>query len=60
MRGAAAINQPSARRIVIAMNWLGRFTMLRYESQWFDSLFRILLVRVFLRVFLKTEPNKIL
>jgi hypothetical protein len=31
--------------------------MLRYESQWFDSVFRLLLLRVFLRVFVKTELN---
>ena len=34
--------------------------MLRYESQWFDSRFGLLFVRVFLRVFAKTELNKTL
>jgi hypothetical protein len=33
--------------------------MLRYESQWFDSVCRLLLLRVFWRVFVKTELNKI-
>jgi hypothetical protein len=33
--------------------------MLRYDLQWFDSVCRLLLVRVFFRVFIKTELNKI-
>jgi hypothetical protein len=33
--------------------------MLRHESQWFGSVCRLLLLRVFLRVFVKTELNKI-
>jgi len=38
---------------------LSESAMLRHESQWFDSVCRLLLLRVFLRVFIKTELNKI-
>jgi hypothetical protein len=33
--------------------------MLRYDLPWFDSVCRLLFVRVFLWVFIKTELNKI-